>query len=299
MTAFTGRTCSSAGNGRITGLMETIMTEHTDTIDAGRLQRIKRIAGLISREFDMPHQKALDAIAKVRGHSHWGSLAASIGIESESVCPELAEKIDERQTAWDAGHAARPLFDRPSDYGLDGISDVLARIEAGSSLIIAGGTASLKDDLLFRMLLATRKKAHIGILNLGDAYQIPYDRPNWDVATPKGCPTREEGERIQFEALHRYADKEKDIVFVEEYDSRTAMDAIIGKQRTIATVHTPTAEDAFGRIIELATNGWSEEDRRLRVERFRERLAARFCIVGMGPGLPGTERGVVSTILPS
>lgn len=299
MTAFTGRTCSSAGNGRITGLMETIMTEQTHTVDAGRLQRIKRIAGMISREFDMPHQKALDAIAKVRGHSHWGSFAASVGIEPESVAPELLGTIGDQQTAWDADRAPRPIFDRPSDYGLDGISDVLARIETGSSLIIAGGTASMKDDLLFRMLLSTRKKAHIGILNLGDAYQIPYDRPNWDVATPKGCPTREEGERIQLEALHRYAIKEKEIVFIEEYDSRTAMDAIVGKQRTIATVHTPTAEDAFGRIIELATNGWSEEDRRLRVERFRERLSSRFCVVGMGPGHPGTERGVVSTILPS
>lgn len=299
MTAFNGRTCSSAGNGRITGLMETIMTEHTDTIDAGRLQRIKRIAGMISREFDMPHQKALDAIARVRGHTHWGALAVSIGIEPDAIGAEFKGTISGMQTAQNANRSSPLLFDRPSDYGLDGIADVLTRIEAGSSLLIAGGISSLKDDLLFRMLLATRKKAHIGVLNLGDAYQIPHDRPNWDVATRKGCTTPEESERVQLEALRRYADKEKEIVFIEEYDSRTAMDAIIGTQKTIATVYTPTAEEAFDRIIELATNGWSEEDRRLRIERFRERLSAKFCIVGMGPGHPGTERGVVRTILPS
>lgn len=275
------------------------MSEHINITCADRLRRIKRIAGMISREFDMPHQKALDAIAKVRGHTHWGSLAASIGLDAGAGPKDvdgtivLSQSYDRNTIR--ASHRTR-VFDRTSDYGLDGLAEVIARFEAGASILIAGGTSSLKDDLLIRMLLATRKKAHVGILNRFDQIHVPHDRPNWEVSGYKGRGG-DEAESIAYRALRLYDDKEKEVVFVDEYDTTTAMSAIMDRQRTIATLHVPTAEEAFDRIIELATHRWSDEDRALRIDRFRKNLSARFCVIGMGQGQDDAGKGVVGTIL--
>lgn len=265
------------------------MTNDTDTQQHDRVLRIKRIAGMISRDLDMPHQKALDAITRMKGHTHWGSFAESISIDPDSIGgAEATADV----------HGGPRLFDRPQDYGLDGIAGVLARVEAGVSLIVAGGTSSLKDDMFRRLLLATRKKAHLGILTIGDAMQIPYDRPNWET---NGVDMRAGGidhGAEKMSALMTYSRKEKEAMFIEEMDTDTAMEAVIGTSRMVTTVYVPSMEGAFDRIIELATSKWSEEDRALRVDRFRQRLAARFCVVGMGSGYDGQDHGVVGTMMP-
>lgn len=246
--------------------------------DADAVGRIKRLAKQLSRETGIPHQKTLDAIARMAGRSHWGAYATSVTNEEGVVS----------WSAMDLPGDRRPIFANSALIpGSDVLDGIRAAVDGGRSLAIVGSTSTGKTTMLMRLVMDLDQRANIHFV---DADQMKSQRrgngctwrfhdvvrwPSGMDETDRRAYIRQAMRDVMGDALST----EPDAVVVDEISTDNGLIILQTGRRILTTVHASDIDEGIEIIARRGMDGMSEADilRRLPVRMARAR--SKFCFV--------------------